>query len=185
MYEQFKANAEGAGNTEVRRFGLKSEALAFIEDILTKEDVGDAPGSYAVWAESPFLSGTEREALAVKYHGLTFQVTRELSKGARVGITRMDWGIADTGTLVQDSTAAEQRLASALPLIHIALLGTGNIVPDLPSVMTKVHPDKSAYIALITGPSKTADIERVLAIGVHGPERLYIACVDELEGTSL
>jgi L-lactate dehydrogenase complex protein LldG len=111
-----------------------------ISKYLTKEDVGDAPGSYAVWAESPFLSGAEREALAAKYHGLKFQVTRELSKGARVGITRMDWGIADTGTLVQDSTAAEQRLASALPWIHIALLGTSN---SRPAIGRRAHPDKA------------------------------------------
>ena len=58
------------------------------------------------------------------------------------------------------------------------------IVADLLALMTKMHPDKSNYIALITGPSKTADIERVLAIGVHGPERLVIVCVDELGGTS-
>ena len=48
--------------------------------------------------------------------------------------------------------------------------------------MTKMHPSKNGYIALITGPSRTADIERVLAIGVHGPERLVIVCVDELGG---
>ena len=184
MYEQFKAMAELAGNTEVNRFGSKAEVLNFIGEILLKEDVKNAPGFYAVWAESPFFSGVDRNALAVKHSGLKFQVTRELSKNARVGITQMDWGVADTGTLVQDSTMAEQRLASALPLIHIAILGTGNIVEDLPSVMTKVHPCKSPYIAMITGPSKTADIERVLAIGVHGPERLYIVCVDELEEAS-
>lgn len=183
MYEQLKANAELAGNTEVKRFGSKAEALNFIEGILQREDVKNAPGCYAVWAESPFLSDVDRNALAVKHPGLKFQVTRELSKNARVGITQMDWGVADTGTLVQDSTAAEQRLASALPLIHIAILGTRSIVEGLPSVMTKVHPCKSAYITMITGPSKTADIERVLAIGVHGPERLYIVCIDELEGT--
>jgi L-lactate dehydrogenase complex protein LldG len=45
-----------------------------------------------------------------------------------------------------------------------------------------MHPDKSSYLTLITGPSKTADIERVLAIGVHGPERIVILCVDELGG---
>lgn len=182
MYEQFKAKAEAAGNTEVKRFGSNAEALRFIEEILKREDIWNAPGFYAVWAESPFLTDVDRNALAEKHPGLKFQVTRELSKAARVGITQMNWGIADTGTLVQDSTAVEQRLASMLPLIHIAMLDTRNIVEDLPSVMTKVHPGKSAYIALITGPSKTADIERVLAIGVHGPERLYIVCVDELEG---
>ncbi len=182
MYEQFKVNAEAAGNTEVKRFASKAEALAFIGDVLRNENISDTPGFYAVWAGSPFLTPDDENALAANHPGLKFRVTRELAKGARVGITLMDWGIADTGTLVQDSSAAEQRLASALPVVHIALLDTANIVPDLPSVMGKTHPADSAYISLITGPSKTADIERVLAIGVHGPERLFILCVDHLEG---
>ncbi len=182
MYEQFKVNAEAAGNTEVRRFASKAEALAFIDEVLKKEHIMDAPGFYAVWASSTFLKTDDEKALAAKHPGLKFRVTRELAKGARIGITLMDWGIAETGTLVQDSTAAEQRLASALPPVHIALLDIAHIVPDLPSVMMKVHPANSAYIAMITGPSKTADIERVLAIGVHGPEQLFILCVDDLEG---
>ncbi len=182
MYEQFKANAEAAGNTEVKRFASKGEALAFICEVLENEDIRDTPGFYAVWAGSPFLTRDDENALISNHPGLKFGVTRELAKGAKVGITFMDWGIADTGTLVQDSTAAEQRLASALPLVHIALLDTANIVPDLPSAMGKAHPADSSYISLITGPSKTADIERVLAIGVHGPERLFILCVDHPEG---
>jgi L-lactate dehydrogenase complex protein LldG len=44
-----------------------------------------------------------------------------------------------------------------------------------------MHPKDTKFITLITGASKTADIERVLAIGVHGPERLVIVCVDDLE----
>lgn len=178
MYEQFKVNAEAAGNTEVKRFSSKAEALAFIGDVLKNECISNTPGFYAVWAWSPFLTDDEEKALAAKHPGLKFRVSSETAKDARVGITRMDWGIADTGTLVQDSTEAGQRLASSLPLVHIALLETVRIVEDLPSAMAKVHPEDSAYIALITGPSKTADIERVLAIGVHGPERLIIICID-------
>ncbi len=47
--------------------------------------------------------------------------------------------------------------------------------------MTKMHPKDIKFMTLITGASKTADIERVLAIGVHGPERLVIVCIDDLE----
>jgi len=92
----------------------------------------------------------------------------------------MDWGLANTGTLVQDSTRAEQRLVSTLPAIHIALIATERILADLPAVLTKVKPEQSGYIAMITGPSRTSDIERVLTIGVHGPVRLVIAAVDKL-----
>jgi L-lactate dehydrogenase complex protein LldG len=51
-------------------------------------------------------------------------------------------------------------------------------------VLARVDPRKSAYLSFITGPSRTADIERVLTIGVHGPERLVIVLVDNLEVVS-
>lgn len=182
MFDKFKAAAEAAGNTEVQRFSTKAEALHFIEGFLKKEEIKDTPGSYAIWADAPILKGVDTTALAAKIPGLKFQVTRELAKNAKIGITQMEWGLANMGTLAQDSSAVEQRLASSLSWIHIALLPSDRIVADLPALMTKMHPSKSNYIALITGPSKTADIERVLAIGVHGPERLVIICVDELGG---
>jgi L-lactate dehydrogenase complex protein LldG len=184
MFETFKTKAEAAGNTAVHRIATKAEALDFIVELLKKEEIKDAAGSWAVWADSPILAGVDTKALEAKVPGLKIGVTAELAKGAKIGITQMDWGIAKTGTMAQDSTKADQRLASALPWIHVALLGTNSLVADLPALMTKMHPSKHTYIALITGPSKTADIERVLAIGVHGPERVVIICVDELGGTN-
>ena len=69
--------------------------------------------------------------------------------------------------------------ASALPLIHVAVLPTGAIHPDMAGGLQQVHPSRTGYISMITGPSRTADIERVLTIGVHGPARLVIVFVDE------
>ena len=60
--------------------------------------------------------------------------------------------------------------------------GGGNTsLPDLPALMARLHPKDAAYISFITGPSRTADIERVLTIGVHGPGRLIIVVVDEFD----
>jgi L-lactate dehydrogenase complex protein LldG len=73
---------------------------------------------------------------------------------------------------------------SSLPSIHIALVPTNGILPDMPSLLSLVHPKDCAYLAMITGPSRTADIERVLTIGVHGPDRLIIIFVDELGGNN-
>jgi L-lactate dehydrogenase complex protein LldG len=182
MFDIFKAKAEAAGNTEVQRFATIAEALKFIEGYFKREDIKDTAGSYAVWADSPFLKRVDSKALAARVPGLKLEVTRELAKKSKIGITQMEWGIANTGTLAQDATAAEQRLASTLSWIHIMLLATNNIVADLPAFMTKMPPSKSNFLTLVTGPSKTADIERVLAIGVHGPERVIIVCVDELGG---
>jgi L-lactate dehydrogenase complex protein LldG len=181
MYDLFKAKAEAVGS-EVHRFKAKAEALHFIEGLFLKEGIRESPGSYAVWADGPILKGVDTKALSKKVPGLTFKVTRQFAKDARIGITQMDWGIANTGTVAQDSSAVEQRLAAALPWIHVALLSTKTILPDLQSLLSNMHPQKSSYIALTTGPSRTADIERVLAIGVHGPERLVIICIDESGG---
>jgi L-lactate dehydrogenase complex protein LldG len=182
MYEQFKARAEGV-SSEVYRFETKALALDFIVGFLQREGCADQSGSHALWAASPFLDGIDRQPLSA-VAGLKFGATRELAAEARFGISQMGWALADTGSLVQDSSAIEQRLVSSLPTIHIALVPTSGLLPDMPTLLTRLHPDRSAYIAMITGPSRTADIERVLTIGVHGPERLVIVFVDELGGVN-
>lgn len=180
MYEQFKARAEGV-SAEVHRFDTRTAALEFIIAFLKEEGLRDAPQSHAVWADCPFSDGSVRQSLS-EVAGLKFDVSQKLAAQARFGISQMQWALADTGTLVQDSSAIDQRLVSSLPAIHIALVPTCGILPDMPTLLTRIHPGASAYIAMITGPSRTADIERVLTIGVHGPERLIIVFCDELGG---
>jgi len=182
MYEQFKTRAEGV-SAEVYRFETKAGALDFIVGFLQREGVADQPQAHALWAESPFLNGIDRQTLQ-GIAGLKFEVTRELAADARFGISQMGWALADTGTLVQDSSAVEQRLVSSLSTIHIAIVPTSGLLPDMPALLTRLHPRDSGYIAMITGASRTADIERVLTIGVHGPERLIIVFCDELEGAN-
>jgi L-lactate dehydrogenase complex protein LldG len=182
MYEQFKARAEGV-SAEVYRFETRAAALEFVLQFIRKDDVSDTPGSYALWADCSFLDGIDRPQLQ-QIPELKFQVTRELAAKARFGISQLEWALADTGTLVQDSSDVEQRLVSSLTDIHIALVPTGGLLPDLPSLLERLRPEQSSYIAMITGPSRTADIERVLTIGVHGPRRLVIVFFDELGGTN-
>ncbi len=182
MYQQFKARAE-AVSAEVYRFETKAEALAHVIGFLHAEGIADRPDSLALWAECPFLTGIDRNA----FHGvdgLKIEVTRELAAKARFGISQMEWALADTGSLAQNSTAIEQRLVSSLSSIHIALVPTSGILPDMSALLSRVSPKECAYLALITGPSRTADIERVLTIGVHGPDRLIIVFIDELGGTN-
>ena len=182
MYEKFKAKAEGV-SAEVFRFETRGEGLAFLVQFLQQEGLADLPRAHAVWADCPFLKEIDRQAL-LEIPGLKFDVTRELAETAKFGISQVEWALADTGTLVQDSSAIEQRLVSSLSSIHIALAPTNNILPDMPTLLTRIHPSDSGYIAMITGASRTADIERVLTIGVHGPERLVIVFIDELGGIS-
>ena len=180
MFEQFKARALGVG-AEVHRCATGVEAVAFILSFLEAEGVADAPGARAVWADSPFLAAWDQTNLP-KFPGLSFEVTRQGAAQAKIGISQMEWALADTGSLVQDQGAVEQRLVSSLTSIHIALVASGNILDGKKALFQRINPSTSRYIAFITGPSRTADIERVLTIGVHGPERLVIIFVDELGG---
>jgi L-lactate dehydrogenase complex protein LldG len=184
MYEQFKVKAEGVG-AEVHRLGTRGEALDFILSFLRKEGTADAPQSTAIWADGPFLNGIDTAQLSRKIPRLGFEVSRQAAADSLIGISEADWALADTGSLVADQTAVEQRLASTLPSIHVAIIGTDRILPDKTAVFSKINPKTSRYIAFITGPSRTADIERVLTIGVHGPKRLVILFVDEPEGAVL
>ena len=127
------------------------------------------------------LGPADERMLAGAVSGLKFEVTRELAAHAKVGISQMEWALANTGTLVQSADEVDKRLVSTLPSLHIALVATAALLPDLPSVVVRIDPAKSAYLSFITGPSRSADIERVLTIGVHGPERLIIVLVDDLE----
>ena len=181
LFDEFQKRAK-AVSAEVHRFARKDEALDFIASFL-RDHAGNAPNA-AVWAAGPFLTPTDRERLAARLPALTFNVTREAAAGAPVGITEVEWAIAATGTLAGDFEPVDCRLASTLPPIHIALARTGSIQPDMPAVLARIHPAHSAYISMITGPSRTADIERVLTIGVHGPKRLIIAFIDEIESHS-
>lgn len=177
MYETFRARAE-AVSAEVRRFPGEREAAEYVLALLRAEGVSAAPGCHALWADGPFLGGADRAALARDVPGLRFDVTRELAATARVGVSEADFAVADTGTLAQAADAVEGRLVSMLPPLHVALVPTARLVPDLGALFARLSPAQTRYLALITGPSRTADIERVLTIGVHGPKRLVIAFVD-------
>ena len=179
-FEAFKTKAE-AVSAEVHRFPTQAEALAFILGFLQESGVSDAPQCGAVWSAGSFLDGALKDDLKVKVPGITFDVTQEASADSKVGISQLDWAISSTGTLVQDAAAVEKRLVSTLPTIHVAILGTDRILADMGSVLEHLRPQQIDYISFITGPSRTADIERVLTIGVHGPARLIIVVVDEFQ----
>ncbi len=120
---------------------------------------------------------------ALKKAGVTVEVEnfRHVAAAAEAGITGVNFAIADTGTLVLESTAEDIRLATTLPPKQFALLDPAKIVADgIEAVgpLRQFHQrDPHNYIAYITGPSRTADIERVLTIGVHGPKELFILLV--------
>jgi L-lactate dehydrogenase complex protein LldG len=124
---------------------------------------------------------------AIKEAGITiYTQPEEIAKYAKIadaGITEMEFAVAETGSCVENDDQVEKRLCSALPPVHFGLLKTEKVIatiPDAFAIFSKIF--DRGYISFITGPSRTADIERVLTIGVHGPGRMIPVFIDNVGG---
>ncbi|MTV26706.1 hypothetical protein FTX61_14975 [Nitriliruptoraceae bacterium ZYF776] len=106
--------------------------------------------------------------------------------GCDIGITGAAYAIANLGSLVVDSGRAGGRTASLLPPHHLAYVRRANLLPDVGHLFRHLDerlPDGlPSNLVLITGPSKSADIELRLTIGMHGPRALEVVFVDEPTG---
>lgn len=108
---------------------------------------------------------------------------RKYLAGIDVGVSPAQLGVAASGTCMVDSDSEEDRLASMISEINVLLLKKSEIYPDLPAIADKLRERMNAnsgtFTTLITGPSRTADIERVAAVGVHGPLELHIILLED------
>jgi L-lactate dehydrogenase complex protein LldG len=106
---------------------------------------------------------------------------RDHLAGIDIGFTVADYGIAETGTLVLDCSSEDQRLATMVSDVHVAVLPTNRMHArshDLEKELEQLIGAAPSYGAFITGASRTADIERVLALGVHGPLEMHILLLE-------
>ena len=101
---------------------------------------------------------------------------QELFENVDAAITGTRGAIAETGTMIVWPDAAEPRLMSLVPPIHIALVDADAVVPTLYDAITqqKWTAGLPTNALLVTGPSKTADIQQTLAYGAHGPKELVV-----------
>jgi len=107
---------------------------------------------------------------------------RDHLAGIDMGFTFVDYGIAETGTLVLNCPGEELRLTTMISEFHVAVLPMSKIrksAYDLEQELTGMMKTPPDYTAFITGASRTADIERVLALGVHGPLELHILLMED------
>lgn len=98
----------------------------------------------------------------------------------RLGITGAEAGLAESGSLVLRSGPGRWRMASLVPLVHVALLGRRDLHRSL-AHWAATHAGtiaEAANLVIISGPSRTADIEQILTLGVHGPKHLYVILID-------
>jgi L-lactate dehydrogenase complex protein LldG len=106
--------------------------------------------------------------------------SREGIAATEVGITSADYALADTGSLVMFTESKESRLLSLLPPCHIAVIESSKIVASLDDVF-RLRPlpgAESSAMVVITGPSRTADIEMRLVRGVHGPGEIHVIIIE-------
>jgi len=97
-----------------------------------------------------------------------------------LGITGSIGGLAESGSVVLDHAQGQPRLASLVPETHVVLLEIGTIERTLAHWAAR-HPDLaagSANLVIVSGPSRTGDIEQILNLGVHGPRHLHVVLIE-------
>jgi L-lactate utilization protein LutC len=137
-------------------------------------------GKTAIASNAEYLVECGIANLAGVRSGITDrEELRELCATADIGITSADYALADTGTLVMLSSPQEARMISLLLPAHIAVVPRGRILTGLDELFSLIpNPaDRTSSMVLITGPSRTADIEQILVRGVHGPGVLSVVVV--------
>jgi L-lactate dehydrogenase complex protein LldG len=94
--------------------------------------------------------------------------------GDDVGVSRALYGLADTGSVVLAASSEEPRARSLLPRVHVTELDVERILPGLDELFAALGAELPSALAIVTGPSRSADIEQSLTIGVHGPGEVHV-----------
>ncbi|WP_139488225.1 LutC/YkgG family protein [Brevibacillus dissolubilis] len=180
--ELFMRNWESLGGT-AKRFATKEEIAAFIDEL-----AHGMSAKQIIRAKHGLL---EEMKVDEKLSDLDMTIWEKdspadlLAKaaGADIGITVVDFAVAHTGSVVVTSSPEKGRSLSLLPTIFIAIVPAGVIKTKMGEVMREVtkwnQNGMPAGIHFISGPSRSADIENDLTIGVHGPGIVYALVLDE------
>jgi L-lactate dehydrogenase complex protein LldG len=115
--------------------------------------------------------------------GVLFYDDRSTLTEAKQGVTSCKYLIARWGSIMVSSAQAWGRRFIVYPDVHIVVVYTPQLLPDLPealtAIMNKYGKDLPSLISVISGPSRTADIEKTLVMGAHGPRELYLFMIDD------
>lgn len=145
------------------------EAIAHVAKLLS--------GRMALASNSPLLAELGIVSMPGVLSGVRDLETLRTEAEARpIGISSADFALADTGSLVMLSSVEEARLVSLLPPIHVAVVPREKLLSGLDELFDRIPKpaEVSSSMVLITGPSRTADIEQILVRGVHGPGELHV-----------
>ena len=154
------------------RAATAADARRYVEEAIA--------GRTAIASNAPYLAECGIASLNGVRSGVTGkEELRNLCATCDVGITSADYALADTGTLVMLSSPREARMVSLLPPTHIAVVPAERVLTGLDELFSVLpHPaEQTSSMVLITGPSRTADIEQILVRGVHGPGQISVLLV--------
>jgi L-lactate dehydrogenase complex protein LldG len=98
----------------------------------------------------------------------------EVPELAGANVSRAAFGVASTGSVVLLSSMDEPRSRHLLPEVHVSLVSEDSIVPDLAALVAALGGRLPSALAIVTGPSRSADIEQRLVVGVHGPGEVHV-----------
>jgi len=131
-----------------------------------------------------FFAVDEKVVDLLSQSGIPIKNSAEDFKDQFAGITRCDFLVARFGSVMVSSGLASGRRMFAFPEIHIVIAAMSQVVPELKDALRgikkKYATNFPSQITVITGPSRTADIEKTLVMGAHGPKELFVFMVDDL-----
>lgn len=165
--ELFCAELEALGGHS-QRCPVNQAAVRILE-LLHSRDIH----AIQSWEDAELPAG-----LLAELRALGIQVTHQPDPTLQAGLTGALAAVAETGSLLLAAGPGRPQSASLLPEVHIALLYESAIVADLRTVLNLPQVRQASAAVLISGPSRTADIEMTLTIGVHGPRELHVLCLE-------
>ncbi len=161
---------------EVEKLGGKTKRIAELADLhaglrelVETEQVKKA----TVWQTAQLKEwGVEEILKSLGVEVISpYAPNREVAE-CELGITGADFALPETGTLGLRSSIEQPRTVSLLPRVHLSLIQSACLRADLHQVFDEAKHDD--YFVFVTGPSRTADIELTVTVGVHGPKTLYV-----------
>ncbi len=188
--KEVQKETEGTRDLLVRQFVSEVEEVngnaeivanaTSIEKYILKLVMEKQLSTFSIWESEYFKALNLKHK--IKDQGLKLITATKQNRISKsdIGITEADYAIADTGTLVLLTDKNQPRSVSLLPPIHLAVVKKENIVRNIHDLFIILKDqwiqtqELSSCMIFITGPSRTADIELNLTLGVHGPKELYI-----------
>ncbi|RCK77327.1 MAG: hypothetical protein IGBAC_1636 [Ignavibacteriae bacterium] len=175
LIEKFKSELIKV-NGDCFVFKNLSEALKELKSIIAKEKIKNIAISTKTDIAKSIFDELKKDSSvtieSVEELNKTNSILKDNLKNIDLGISCADFLVAETGSVILKSSTDEPRLLSLLPESHIVISTSEQIIERLEDAVDFLSIEN--WVTVITGPSRTADIEKVLVTGVHGPKKLYV-----------